>query len=121
MDVVKGQIFYVRKCNQTHAVPRKGWISVFWILTIAVVVSDWRTRILFSGCMWVIISIVPEVTLICHRNPKTELLNTASGSSRHKPFDRYLRSNNYVFPNPARCFRTTAYIIILPYMRYRIQ
>ena len=122
MDVVKDQIFYFRKCgSQTHAVPRKGWICVSWILAIAVVASDRRARIVFCGCMWLVISIVPKVNLICNRNPKTELLNAVSRSSRHKPFDRYLRSSNCVFPNPAHCFSTTAGIVILSYMRYRIQ
>lgn len=117
MDVVKGQIFYFRKCGSQERVD----LCVSWILAVAVVVSDRRSRIVFCGCMWVVISIVPELTLICHRNPKTELLNAVTGSSRHKPFDRYLRSSNYVIPNPVHCFSTTADIIILPYMRYRIQ
>lgn len=70
MDVVKDQIFYFRKCDsQTHVVPRKGWICVSWILAIAVVASDLRARIVFGDCMWLVISSVQEVTLICHRNP----------------------------------------------------
>jgi hypothetical protein len=85
MDVVKDQFFYFRKCSQTHVVPRKGWICVSWNLAISVVASDRRARILFDGSMWLVISNVPEVTLICHRHPETALLNAVSGSSRHKP------------------------------------